>query len=99
MSTEYVVMIMVAVISVVGGWVSNHISNRPKHDESNMNRIDLIIKQYESWNEALKKENGKLSERNVTLKKENHILREKVDCLEKRIRELEGGEPSDSEKQ
>lgn len=92
MSTEYVVMIIVASITAVGGWIGNHISNKPKREDSHMNKINLIIMQYESWNEALKKENGKLSERNVTLKKENHILREKVDCLEKRIRELEGGE-------
>ena len=50
-----------------------------------MNKINLIITQYEAWNEELK-------ERNVKLKKEVHVLREKVDCLEKRIRELEGGE-------
>lgn len=85
MSTEYVVMIIVATITAVGGWIGNKISNKPKNDDNHMNRINLIITQYESWNEELK-------ERNMTLKKENHILREKVTCLEKRIRELEGGE-------
>lgn len=92
MSTEYVVMIIVASITAVGGWIGNHISNKPKRDDSHMNRIELIITKYESWNKALEKENEDLESRNITLKKENHILREKVDCLEKRIRELEGGE-------
>lgn len=87
MSTEYVVMIIVASITAVGGWIGNHISNKPKRDDSHMNRINLIITQYESWNEELK-------ERNVTLKKEVQVLREKVTCLEKRIKELEGGEKS-----
>lgn len=87
MSTEYVVMIIVASITAVGGWIGNHISNKPKRDDSHMNRINLIITQYESWNEELK-------ERNVKLKKEVQILREKVTCLEKRIKELEGGEKS-----
>lgn len=85
MSGEYVVMIIVAGITAVGGWIGNHISNKPKRDDSQMNRINLIITQYESWNDDLK-------ERNIKLKKENHVLREKITCLEKRIRELEGGE-------
>lgn len=85
MSGEYVVMIIVAGITAVGGWVGNHISNKPKRDDSQMNRINLIITQYESWNDDLK-------ERNIKLKKENHVLREKITCLEKRIKELEGGE-------
>lgn len=85
MSGEYVVMIIVAGITAVGGWIGNHISNKPKRDDSQMNRINLIITQYESWNDELK-------ERNVKLKKENHVLREKITCLEKRIKELEGGE-------
>lgn len=85
MSGEYVVMIIVAGITAVGGWIGNHISNKPKRDDSQMNRINLIITQYESWNDDLK-------ERNIKLKKENHILREKITCLEKRIKELEGGE-------
>jgi len=85
MSGEYVVMIIVAGITAVGGWIGNHISNKPKRDDSQMNRINLIITQYESWNDDLK-------ERNIKLKKENHVLREKITCLEKRIKELEGGE-------
>lgn len=85
MSGEYVVMIIVAGITAVGGWIGNHISNKPKRDDSQMNRINLIITQYESWNDDLK-------ERNIKLKKENHVLREKIICLEKRIKELEGGE-------
>lgn len=85
MDLQYFVMIAVAVITAVGGWIGNHISNKPKRDESNMNRINLIITQYESWNDDLK-------ERNIKLKKENHVLREKITCLEKRIKELEGGE-------
>lgn len=85
MDLQYSVMIAVAVITAVGGWIGNHISNKPKRDESNMNRINLIITQYESWNDDLK-------ERNIKLKKENHVLREKITCLEKRIKELEGGE-------
>ncbi|WP_213810594.1 hypothetical protein [Jeotgalicoccus sp. WY2] len=85
MSGEYVVMILVAGITAVGGWIGNHISNKPKRDDSQMNRINLIITQYESWNDDLK-------ERNIKLKKENHVLREKITCLEKRIKELEGGE-------
>ena len=87
MSGEYVVMIIVAGITAVGGWIGNHISNKPKRDDSQMNRINLIITQYESWNDDLK-------ERNIKLKKENHVLREKITCLEKRIKELEGGEKS-----
>ena len=78
-------MIIVAGITAVGGWIGNHISNKPKRDDSQMNRINLIITQYESWNDDLK-------ERNIKLKKENHVLREKITCLEKRIKELEGGE-------
>lgn len=93
MSGEYVVMIIVAGITAVGGWIGNHISNKPKRDDSQMNRINLIITQYESWNEVLNQENKYLKERNVKLKKEVHVLTEKVNCLEKRIRELEGGEP------
>lgn len=85
MSGEYVVMIIVAGITAVGGWIGNHISNKPRRDDSQMNRINLIITQYESWNDDLK-------ERNIKLKKENHVLREKITCLEKRIKELEGGE-------
>lgn len=85
MSGEYVVMIIVAGITAVGGWIGNHISNKPKRDDSQMNRINLIITQYESWNDDLK-------ERNIKLKKENHVLREKITYLEKRIKELEGGE-------
>jgi len=85
MDLQYVVMIAVAVITAVGGWIGNHISNKPKRDESSMNRINLIITQYEAWNDDLK-------ERNIKLKKENHVLREKITCLEKRIKELEGGE-------
>ena len=85
MSGEYVVMIIVAGITAVGGWIGNHISNKPKRDDSQMNRINLIITQYESWNDDLK-------ERNIKLKKENHVLREKITCLEKLIKELEGGE-------
>ena len=85
MSGEYVVMIIVAGITAVGGWIGNHISNKPKRDDSQMNRINLIITQYESWNDDLK-------ERNIKLKKENHVLREKITCLEKRIKELEGAE-------
>lgn len=85
MSGEYVVMIIVAGITAVGGWIGNHISNKPKRDDSQMNRINLIITQYESWNDDLK-------ERNIKLKKENHVLREKITCLKKRIKELEGGE-------
>lgn len=85
MSGEYVVMIIVAGITAIGGWIGNHISNKPKRDDSQMNRINLIITQYESWNDDLK-------ERNIKLKKENHVLREKITCLEKRIKELEGGE-------
>lgn len=85
MSGEYVVMIIVAGITAVGGWIGNHISNKPKRDDSQMNRINLIITQYEAWNDDLK-------ERNIKLKKENHVLREKITCLEKRIKELEGGE-------
>lgn len=84
MSGEYVVMIIVAGITAVGGWIGNHISNKPKRDDSQMNRINLIITQYESWNDDLK-------ERNIKLKKENHVLREKITCLEKRIKEIEGG--------
>lgn len=85
MSGEYVVMIIVAGITAVGGWIGNHISNKPKRDDSQMNRINLIITQYEAWNDDLK-------ERNIKLKKENHVLREKITYLEKRIKELEGGE-------
>lgn len=85
MSGEYVVMIIVAGITAVGGWIGNHISNKPKRDDSQMNRINLIITQYEAWNDDLK-------DRNIKLKKENHVLREKITCLEKRIKELEGGE-------
>lgn len=85
MSGEYIVMIIVAGITAVGGWIGNHISNKPKRDDSQMNRINLIITQYEAWNDDLK-------ERNIKLKKENHVLREKITCLEKRIKELEGGE-------
>ena len=83
MDLQYFVMIAVAVITAVGGWIGNHISNKPKRDDSQMNRINLIITQYESWNDDLK-------ERNIKLKKENHVLREKITCLEKRIKELEG---------
>lgn len=85
MDTQYIVMLASVVITAVGGWVANHISNKPKRDESNMNRINLIITQYESWNDDLK-------ERNIKLKKENHVLREKIESLEKRIQQLEGGE-------
>ncbi|MEK4555541.1 hypothetical protein [Jeotgalicoccus sp. FSL K6-3177] len=85
MITEYVALIIVAVITAVGGLIGNYISNKPKRDDSHMNRINLIITQYESWNDDLK-------ERNIKLKKENHVLREKITCLEKRIKELEGGE-------
>lgn len=85
MSMEYVVMIIVAGITVIGGIYGNHISNKPKKEDNHMNRINLIITQYESWNDDLK-------ERNIKLKKENHVLREKITCLEKRIKELEGGE-------
>lgn len=85
MSGEYVVMIIVAGITAVGGWIGNHISNKPKRDDSQMNRVNLIITQYEAWNDDLK-------ERNIKLKKENHVLREKITFLEKRIKELEGGE-------
>lgn len=85
MSIEYGTLIIVAIITAVGGWIGNYISNKPKRDDSHMNRINLIITQYESWNEELKK-------RNVKLKEENRVLHEKVSCLEKRVRELEGGD-------
>ena len=85
MEAEYIFMLAGVIITAIGGWVANHISNKPKRDESNMNRINLIITQYVSWNDDLK-------ERNIKLKKENHVLREKITCLEKRIKELEGGE-------
>lgn len=63
MSGEYVVMIIVAGITAVGGWIGNHISNKPKRDDSQMNRINLIITQYESWNDDLKERNIKLKKR------------------------------------
>lgn len=85
MDAQYVVMIAVAIITAAGGWVGNHISNKPKRDDSHMNRINLIITQYESWNEIL-------TQKNIKLKKEVHVLTEKVTRLEKRIKELEGGE-------
>lgn len=100
MSMEYVVLIVSTVITVAGGLIGNKISNKPKNDDNHMNRIELIITKYESWNKTLEEKNKDLKERNVTLKKENHVLREKVTRLEKRIKELEGGENnSDSKEQ
>lgn len=71
MTFEHLIMVLIAVITGVAGWVGNIITNAPKQEESTMNRINLIIVEYEKSLE-------RCNERNKVLVKENRELREKM---------------------
>lgn len=82
MEMEYVVIIAVPILTGIAGWVGNHISNRPKRENNNMNKIQLIIAEYEKMNQ-------RCEERNLRMCEENRDLRDKNRNLKK---ELEEGE-------
>ena len=68
MDSEYIKLIIVPIIAAVGGWVGNIITNRPKHEDNSMNRINLVMSQYEKI----------IEENNRTI---NH-LKKKIDELQ-----------------
>lgn len=68
MDSEYIKLIIVPIIAAVGGWIGNIITNRPKHEDISMNRINLVITQYEKI----------IEENNRTIKH----LKKKVDELQ-----------------
>lgn len=85
MSTDYIVSILLGLISAVALWIGNHISNRPKKDETNVNKINTILSYYEKINDDWEKRYERAEARNQSLCEENTRLR-------KRIKELENNE-------
>lgn len=85
METGHIVLVITTVLTGLFGWGANHISNAPKKEDASMNKINLIITQYESFNAVITQDN-------IKLRKENRELHEKVTTLEERIRNLERGE-------
>lgn len=83
MDMQYVVMIAVAVITAAGGWIGNHISNKPKREESQMNKINLIINQLEKNVDNCEKRYSKACEENRLLRDEKRALRRKLEDMEK----------------
>jgi predicted RNase H-like nuclease (RuvC/YqgF family) len=85
MSTDYIVSILLGLISAVALWIGNLITNRPKKDETNVNKINTILSYYEKINDDWEKRYERAEARNQTLCDEN-------DRLRKRIKELENNE-------
>ena len=84
MEMSHIVMIVVPIISAVGVWVGNHISNKPKKEDANLNRVEFIVSNLEKMNERCE---GKVKR----LAYENKTLREKNRCLEHQLKEKEEG--------
>lgn len=82
MTFEYGVMILIAVITGVTGWVSNIITNRPKKEEANHNRVNWIVTEYEKSLERSREENK-------CLREEVKELRQKIEELTLKIKEME----------
>lgn len=68
MTFEYGVMILIAIITGAAGWVSNIITNRPKNEEANYNRVNWIVTEYEKSLERTREENDSLRAENKDLK-------------------------------
>lgn len=82
MTFEYGVMILIAIITGAAGWVSNIITNRPKNEEANQNRVNWIVTEYEKSLERSREEN-------ICLREEIKELRQKIEELTLKIKELE----------
>lgn len=74
MEMSHVVMLVVPVISAVGVWVGNHISNKPKKEDTNLNRIEFIVSNLEKFNEKCERKVKRLSYENKTLREKNRNL-------------------------
>ena len=61
-------MILIAIITGAAGWVSNIITNRPKNEEANYNRVNWIVTEYEKSLERTREENDSLRAENKDLK-------------------------------
>lgn len=83
MEMQYVAMIVVAVIAAIGGGYGNHISNKPKSEESKHNRIELIITHLEKNWEKCEKRYTKSCEVNRDLRIENRELKRKLEDSQK----------------
>lgn len=68
MTFEYGVMILIAIITGAAGWVSNIITNRPKNEEANYNRVNWIVTEYEKSLKRTREENDSLRAENKDLK-------------------------------
>jgi len=71
-------MLLVAIVTGVSGWVGNYITNLSKRDETSMNRINLIIVEYEKSLEQCKDRNAVLVKENRILRQENNELHDKL---------------------
>lgn len=93
MEMEHVVMIAVGLIAAVGGWISNHISNKPKKEDVNVNRIETIMRSLERQYERSEKRVEECEDRYSKACEENRQLREKLRDLRRVLSKLqEGGE-------
>lgn len=83
MDMQYVVMLAGFIITAVGGWIGNHISNKPKRMESNDNRINTIITHLERNWEKCEKRYTKACDENRALRSEKRALKNELDDLKK----------------
>lgn len=77
MYAEYIAMILVAIISAVGVIWGNHITTKPKTEDANINRINLMMDQYQRI----------IEENNLTIKHLKSKISEMKDENEQEIKE------------
>lgn len=87
--TEYVVIILSAVIGAAGTLIANKISSKPNEEDASTNRLNMILTYYEKISEQWKKRCETLEKRNSVLCETNDRLRKENKELEKTIRQLE----------
>lgn len=78
MEMNHVVMIIVPVIAGIFGWVGNHISNQPKREDTNLNRIEFIVSNYEKLNDQCEGRVKRLSYENKVLRDKNRHLKSEL---------------------
>lgn len=83
MEMSHVVMLVVPVISAVGVWIGNHISNKPKKEDANLNRVEFIVSNLEKFNEKCERKVKRLSYENKTLREKNRHLEHQLNEKEK----------------
>lgn len=90
---EYIKLIIMPLLIMAGGWVGNWITNAPKREDASINRLNLVMNQYdkiiEENNRTIKHLKQKITEIQGEKREQSIMYQEKINKLKHDNKKLE----------